>query len=123
MEQVGKTFSMVRGNTENIVVDIEVDGIATPLVTGDVVNFTMTKRGATRQETLCTTPTIIRAITTFPNGVADIEFAHEDTADIVITSESGMDEYDLEIGVVFADGDRKTPILGGLLKLYGAKNG
>lgn len=122
MEQSGKNFSMVRGDTENLVVSIEVEGVATPLVTGDTVYFTMTKKGATRLETLATTPYLTKTITSFTDGLADIPFAHEDTADIVIDGEDGFNEYDIEVKAVFADGDQKTAMLAGTLKVYGGKS-
>lgn len=123
MEQNNKSFSMVRGDTENIVVSLETDGVATALVTGDTVNFTMRKTGANGLETLNGDIVLAKTITTFTNGVADIEFTNADTKDIVITGEEGYNEYVFEVEVLFADGERKTVLRGATLKIYGDLNG
>jgi len=89
-------MSMVKGDTSSLNVAVEIDGIDTPLVTGDTVYFTIKK------STTATPKMLQKIITSFTDGVAVIALIASDTSSL----EVGTYVYDIQIN--FDTGDVKT---------------
>ena len=92
-------MSMVIGNTESFNVGAEIDGVDTPLVTGDTVYFTVKK------STTATTKILQKTITSFTDGLAVVSLSASDTSSL----QAGKYVYDIKVN--FASGDEKTIVL------------
>lgn len=82
-------MTMPRGDSESFTVELEDEETETfiPLVTGDVVRFTVKESHLLPQHVLQ------KVITYFPDGVAEVEIKPEDTQHLLF----GEYEYDIEL--------------------------
>jgi len=74
MKVKGKDITMIRGDSEVMTVScVDTDGVAIPLVTGDIIYFTV------KQSTGTLTKELQKVITEFTDGKAIIEIIPSDT--------------------------------------------
>lgn len=83
----GQDIYLTRGDSDSITIKMmDRDNILIPLKDGDVIYFTV-------KESTCTSNKVMqKKITVFPDGIAMIELAHEDTCKL----EYGRYFYDIQ---------------------------
>jgi hypothetical protein len=96
MEINGKNIRLVRGDSDSITVQLSEGDTARPLVTGDIVYFTVKKSPYESAKVFQ------KIITEFVDGKAIIPITHDDTKDMEFKS------YVYDIQITFADGTVKT---------------
>jgi len=86
-------ISIPWGNTGSFSVSATIDDVATSLVTGDTVYFTI------KNSTSATPKILQKTITSFTDGVASVSLTSADTKSL----KPGIYKYDIK--VIFANGD------------------
>lgn len=98
MQISGTNISMIRGDSESIVVSCTIDGTETAFVDGDTVYFTVKKYPTDTEKVLQ------KIVTTFTGGKAYIDIAPSDTKPLEFL------QYAYDIQISFADGTVQTVV-------------